>query len=164
MGQPECSLVGWWERKRPQLKNSLHRLLKPNAATSDGSATLMPTCSPMEKWTRVHPNTRTTQTSPRAVDFPVPSPGLVMVPPRPPLLRISDLTEHGWVAFHTPLCPETSFQTCLPGTVLVFSFHPVIRGLTRPQVGSGCFPEGTQCGLPVSAPAPWESLCTHLHP
>lgn len=146
MGQAECSLIGWWERKWPQLENSLHRLLKPNAATSDGLATLMPMCSPMEKWTHVHPNTRTTQTLPRAVDFPVPSPGLMMVPPRPPLLRISDLTEHGWVAFHTPLCPETSFQTCLPGTVLVFSFHPVIRGLSDLRQAAGASQKARSVG------------------
>lgn len=154
------SLIGWWERKWPQLENSPHRLLKPNAATSDGLATLMPVCSPMEKWTRVYPNTRPTRTLPRAVDSPAPRPGLVMVPPCPSLLQISDLTEHGWVSCHTSLCPETSFQTCLPGTVLGFPVHPVIRGLTRPQAGSGSFPEGTQCGLPVSAPAPRESLLT----
>lgn len=124
------------------LENWLNRLLKLNVATSDGSATLTPRCSPTEKWTRVHPNTRTSRTLPRAVDFPAPRPGLVMVPPGPPLLRISDQ----WVALHTPLCPETSFQTCLPETVLVFSFHPVIQGLTRHQAASGCIPEGTQCG------------------
>ena len=124
------------------LENSPNRLLKLNAGTSDGLATLRSMCSPTEKWTRVHWNTRTSQTLPRAVDFPAPRPGLMMVPPGPPLLWISDQ----WVAFHTPLCPETSFQTCLPGTVLVFSFHPVIQGLTRYQAASGCVPEGTQCG------------------
>lgn len=93
------------------LENSPNHLLKLNAGTSYGSATLRSMCSPMEKWTRVHRNTRTSQTLPRAVDFPAPRPGLMMVPPGPPLLRLSDR----WVALHTPLCPETSFQTCLLG-------------------------------------------------